>query len=126
MAMRQQRPVKYRMPRNADMIQTGKRHPFQWAYSVSFDQQGMLQGADIVLDADCGHSPDLSSGIVDRAMYHATNAYWFPDARIRPHHRRLNDVPHAAFRGFGGPQGMLGAVRCAQYQSNHLPFQGSG
>jgi len=107
-AVRQQCPVKYRMPRNADMIQTGKRHPFQWAYTVSFNDEGMLQDADIVLDADCGHSPDLSSGIVDRAMYHATNAYAFPRARIRAHHRRLNHVSHTAFRGFGGPQGMLG------------------
>ena len=107
-ALRTGRTVKYRMPRRDDMIQTGKRHPFEWHYHISFDDQGMLQQGDIQLEANCGHSPDLSSGIVDRAMYHATNAYAFQRVRIRAEHRRLNQVSHTAFRGFGGPQGMLG------------------
>ncbi len=107
-AQRQQCAVKYRMPRHADMVQTGKRHPFRWAYHVAHDAQGMLQAADIQLFADCGHSPDLSGGIVERAMFHATNAYAIPKVRIRGHHQRLHHVSHTAFRGFGGPQGMLG------------------
>ena len=99
-ARRLRRPAKYRMPRNADMIQTGKRHPFRWAYQISHDNDGLLLQADIELDGNCGHSPDLSSGIVDRAMFHATNAYAVPQAHIRAHHRMLNQVSHTAFRGF--------------------------
>ncbi|MEM9621816.1 MAG: xanthine dehydrogenase molybdopterin binding subunit [Pseudomonadota bacterium] len=107
-ALRQQRPVKYRMSRADDMIQTGKRHPFEWHYRIGFNDDGVLQHGDIELQANCGHSVDLSSGIVDRALFHATNAYAFEAVRLRAHHRRLNHVSHTAFRGFGGPQGMLG------------------
>ena len=108
LAQRTGRPVKYRMPRSDDMVQTGKRHGFEWHYNISFSDQGVLQQGDIQLEANCGHSPDLSSAIVDRAIYHATNAYAFEKVRIRAEHRRLHQVSHTAFRGFGGPQGMLG------------------
>ena len=107
-AQRTGRVVKYRMPRHDDMFQTGKRHAFQWRYDISFDGEGRLQHGDIELAANCGHSPDLSAGIVERAMFHATNAYSFAKVRVRGHHRRVNQVSHTAFRGFGGPQGMLG------------------
>ncbi|MEM7098037.1 MAG: xanthine dehydrogenase molybdopterin binding subunit [Pseudomonadota bacterium] len=107
-AKRNRCAVKYRMPRRDDMIQTGKRHPMQWCYKLSCDKAGVLKQGDIRLEANCGHSPDLSSGIVDRALYHATNCYAFESVRLRAEHRRLNQVSHTAFRGFGGPQGMLG------------------
>ena len=99
---------KCRLPRRDGMVMTGKRHPFDWHYRISFDQDGRLQNGDLELDGNCGHSPDLSGGIVERAMFHATNAYAFENLRVRGHHRRLNQVSHTAFRGFGGPQGMVG------------------
>ena len=107
-AIRLQTPVKYRVPRHDDMIQTGKRHAFEWRYEIGFDDAGLLRQADLVLHGNCGHSPDLSSGIMDRALFHATNAYFIPAARLAGHHRKLNQVSHTAFRGFGGPQGMIG------------------
>ena len=124
-AYRTGRTVRYRMPRHDDMHQTGKRHEFQWRYEISCTEQGELLQGDIDLVANCGHSPDLSAGIVERAMFHATNAYAFESVRVRGHYRRLNQVSHTAFRGFGGPQGMLGieaALDDIAYQLELDPF----
>lgn len=106
-ANRLQRPVKYRMPRHDDMLQTGKRHDFGSNYQLEFSSDGVLSSADITLNAKCGYSPDLSDGIVERAMFHANNGYFFPHARITGNRCKTNTVSNTAFRGFGGPQGML-------------------
>jgi len=108
-AVRQQRTVKYRMPRADDMVQTGKRHDFHNRYRIGFSRDGRLEAADIELSAMCGFSPDLSDGIVDRAMFHATNAYYVPHTTITGHRCRTHTVSNTAFRGFGGPQGMVTA-----------------
>lgn len=101
------RPVKYRMARADDMVMTGKRHDFHNRYHVGFDERGQLRGADIELAARCGYSPDLSDAVVDRAMFHADNAYFLDQARILGHRCKTNTVSNTAFRGFGGPQGMM-------------------
>ena len=101
------RAVKLRLPRADDMIMTGKRHPFENHYHIGFDEDGRLLGADITVIGNCGCSPDLSDAIVDRAMFHADNAYFLPAARITGHRAFTNTVSRTAFRGFGGPQGML-------------------
>ena len=107
LARRTGRAVKYRMPRHDDMLQTGKRHDFSADYALSCDKDGQLRSAEMTLSGLCGHSPDLSEGIVDRAMFHATNAYYVPHTDITGHRPRTNIVSNTAFRGFGGPQGML-------------------
>lgn len=107
LARRTGRAVKYRMPRHDDMVQTGKRHDFSADYALSCDKQGRLRSAQITLSGLCGHSPDLSEGIVDRAMFHATNAYYVPHTDVVGHRPRTHTVSNTAFRGFGGPQGML-------------------
>ena len=71
----------------------------------------MLAGVDVELNARCGHSADLSLGVNDRAMFHADNAYHYPAARIHSRRVRTDTVSNTAFRGFGGPQGMLAAER---------------
>lgn len=106
-ARRLGRAVKYRMPRQDDMVQTGKRHDFSARYQLACDSGGMLQSVSMTLSGKCGHSPDLSEGIVDRAMFHATNAYYTPHAQISGYRCRTDTVSNTAFRGFGGPQGML-------------------
>lgn len=106
-AHRSNRAVRYRMPRQDDFIQTGKRHDFDAAVSLSCDEQGVLSQADIRLAGLCGHSPDLSEGIVDRAMFHAMNGYYAPKVSITGYRCHTDTVSHTAFRGFGGPQGML-------------------
>ncbi|MCG7488467.1 xanthine dehydrogenase molybdopterin binding subunit [Vibrio sp. Of14-4] len=102
-----QRPTKLRLPRMEDMIITGKRHPFYNQYKVGFNDEGIIEGVDIVVSGDCGYSPDLSSSIVDRAMFHSDNAYYLGAASVTGHRCMTNKASNTAFRGFGGPQGMM-------------------
>ncbi|MFK8048960.1 MAG: xanthine dehydrogenase molybdopterin binding subunit [Halioglobus sp.] len=101
------RAVKMRLARADDMTTTGKRHHFAIEYRVGFDETGKLLGLDMDLSGGCGISPDLSDAIVDRAMFHADNAYFLPAAHIKGHRVKTNTVSNTAFRGFGGPQGMV-------------------
>ena len=101
------RPAKLRLPRDADMIVTGKRHGFLVRYDAGFDGDGRLAGVRIDLYAHCGHNADLSPPVLTRALCHADNAYFLPHARLRGFLCRTNTVSNTAFRGFGGPQGML-------------------
>ncbi|MCZ6828305.1 MAG: xanthine dehydrogenase molybdopterin binding subunit [Gammaproteobacteria bacterium] len=101
------RAVKLRLARADDMTATGKRHHFMSKYRVGFDRNGQIHGLDLSLSGGCGMSPDLSDAIVDRAMFHADNAYFLPAAHIEGHRVKTHTVSNTAFRGFGGPQGML-------------------
>lgn len=105
------RPAKVRLDRDDDMAMTGKRHDFRMDYRAKIDAAGRI-GA-VVLDqyARCGHSVDLSIGICDRAMFHADNAYYFPDVTINSRRLKTDTVSNTAFRGFGGPQGVVAAER---------------
>lgn len=107
MAHKTGRAVKLRLPRKDDMVMTGKRHAFSNRYRIGIDEQGQILAADIELVANCGHSADLSDAIVDRAMFHADNAYYLPEVVIDGHRCFSNQVSHTAYRGFGGPQGMM-------------------
>lgn len=107
LATRNKCAVKLRLPRSQDMSATGKRHPFENHFEVGADSNGLIQGARIVINGNCGHSPDLSDAIVDRAMFHCDNAYFLGDCLVEGHRCRTNQVSHTAFRGFGGPQGMI-------------------
>ena len=106
-AHRLNRPIKIRLARQDDMVMTGKRHDFLNRYTVGFDQQGKLMGADIMVAGKCGYSPDLSDAIVDRAMFHSDNAYNFQDSTVVGHRCKTHTVSNTAFRGFGGPQGTV-------------------
>ncbi len=101
------RPTKMRLPRMEDMSITGKRHPFYVEYDVGFDDDGLLHGIQIELAGNCGYSPDLSGSIVDRAMFHSDNAYYLGNATINGHRCKTNTASNTAYRGFGGPQGMV-------------------
>ncbi|MDF2642958.1 MAG: xdhB [Pseudomonas sp.] len=100
-------PTKMRLQRTEDMQMTGKRHPFYVEYDVGFDDDGRLHGIQLDLAGNCGYSPDLSGSIVDRAMFHADNAYYLGDATINGHRCKTNTASNTAYRGFGGPQGMV-------------------
>mgnify|MGYP000067039662 CR=1 FL=1 len=101
------RAVKFKLARMDDMIMTGKRHPFENNYSVGFDNNGQIKGINIEVNGNCGYSPDLSDAIVDRAMFHSDNAYFLDQASVTGNRCKLNTVSHTAYRGFGGPQGMM-------------------
>ncbi len=101
------RVVKFKLARMDDMVMTGKRHPFENNYTVGFDSKGQIKGINIEVNGNCGFSPDLSSAIVDRAMFHSDNAYFLDQASVTGNRCKLNTVSHTAYRGFGGPQGMM-------------------
>lgn len=114
------RPVKYRLSRPDDMVQTGKRHDFYNTYDIGFDDDGLIHGTDIMVAGRCGYSPDLSDAIVDRAMFHADNAYFLDQARVVGHRCKTHTVSNTAFRGFGGPQGMMVIEQAMDDIARHL------
>ncbi|MGY5453032.1 xanthine dehydrogenase molybdopterin binding subunit [Agarivorans sp. MS3-6] len=101
------KPVKMRLPRSIDMAVTGKRHPFYNRYQLGLSTDGLIESAKLEVNGLCGHSPDLSDAIVDRAMFHSDNAYSLNKAEVVGHRLKTDTVSHTAFRGFGGPQGMI-------------------
>ncbi|WP_428543440.1 xanthine dehydrogenase molybdopterin binding subunit [Profundibacter sp.] len=105
------RPCKIRYDRDDDMVITGKRHDFRVDYQVGFDDEGRISGIEFTQYARCGWSQDLSLPVADRAMLHADNAYHLPDIRITSHRLRTNTQSATAYRGFGGPQGIVGVER---------------
>jgi xanthine dehydrogenase large subunit len=107
LATKTRRPVKLRLDRDADMLITGKRHHFIADYEVGFDDDGRLLGLTATLAAGCGYSADLSGPVVDRAICHLDNAYFLEHVEIVAHLCKTHTVSNTAFRGFGGPQGML-------------------
>ncbi len=102
-----QRPVKLRLDRDEDFMITGKRHPFAYDYTVGFDSAGLITGLKLTLLANCGFSADLSGPVADRAIFHSDNAYFLSDVVIDSYRCKTNTQSHTAFRGFGGPQGVI-------------------
>ena len=105
------RPVKCVYDRDDDFMLTGKRHDFRIDYRVGFDERGLILGIEFDHAVRCGMSFDLSQPIADRAMFHADNAYYLPHATIVSRRLKTHTQSNTAFRGFGGPQGMLGMER---------------
>ena len=105
------RAVKIRPDRDDDMIITGKRHDFVVDYDVGYDDNGVIHALDATFAARCGFSSDLSGPVTDRALFHADNCYFYENVRLASRPMMTNTVSNTAFRGFGGPQGMLGGER---------------
>ncbi len=101
------RAVKLRLDRDEDFMVTGKRHPFAYAYDVGFDDTGRITGLKLQMAANCGFSADLSGPVADRAVFHSDNAYYLSDVEIASYRCKTNTQSHTAFRGFGGPQGVI-------------------
>lgn len=117
------RPAKMRLARRDDMRITGKRHPFFVRYEVGFDDEGRFCGVKIDLAGNCGYSLDLSGSIVDRAMFHADNAYYLGDARVTGYRCRTNLASNTAYRGFGGPQGMVAIEQIIEAIARHRQLE---
>ena len=99
---------------------TGKRHDFTADYDVGFDGEGRIEGIRIDLASRCGATVDLSLAINDRAMFHADNCYYLPAVEIVSHRLKTHTVSNTAFRGFGGPQGMMAIERVMDAIAAHL------
>ncbi|TDL74840.1 xanthine dehydrogenase molybdopterin binding subunit [Palleronia sediminis] len=113
------RPVKIRPDRDDDMTATGKRHDFVIDYEVGFDDSGRILAMSGDFAARCGYSSDLSGPVTDRALFHADNAYFYPHVLLNSHPMKTNTVSNTAFRGFGGPQGMIAAERIIEEIAYH-------
>jgi len=101
------RPVRCRLSRHLDMRLTGKRHPFQVRYTVGFSGEGLLEALKLELYSDGGWSLDLSEAILYRALFHSDNCYFIPHMEVTGRVCKTHVTSHTAFRGFGGPQGMV-------------------
>jgi xanthine dehydrogenase large subunit len=105
------RPARMRYDRDDDMVITGKRHDLRITYRAGIDAEGRILGLEFTHLIRCGWSQDLSLPVADRAMLHADNCYHLPHIRIESHRLKTNTCSATAYRGFGGPQGMVGIER---------------
>ena len=106
-AWKTKRPVRVRLTRELDIAITGKRHPYLAKYAAGFSPDGRLQAMRVELFSDGGWSLDLSEPIMWRSMFHIDNAYKLPAVEVAGRVCRTHKTSQTAFRGFGGPQGML-------------------
>jgi xanthine dehydrogenase large subunit len=111
---------KMRYDRDDDMVITGKRHDFRITYRAGFDDTGRISGVEFVQYTRGGWAQDLTLPVADRAMLHADNAYLLPNARIESHRLKTNMQSATAFRGFGGPQGVVGIERVIDHIAHQL------
>ncbi len=120
LAARCGKPVKLRLRRDDDMIATGKRHDFLFRYRIGFDETGRIDSAIIDMATRSGNVADLSAGVVARALCHGNNAYYIPNVIFRGWPCKTNTVSNTAFRGFGGPQGMLAIETAMEHIARDL------
>jgi xanthine dehydrogenase large subunit len=102
-----ERPVSLRLNRTQDITMTGKRHPFLATWEVGFDEDKQICALRATLTSNGGWSLDLSEPVLARALCHIDNAYWIPNIHVRGRVAKTNRASNTAFRGFGGPQGMI-------------------
>jgi len=114
------RPVRIKLQRSLDMQMTGKRHPFVARYDVGFASDGTLAALAVELYADAGWSTDLSPPVLMRAMVHVDNAYFIPHVAVTGWLCKTHLASNTAFRGFGGPQGMLVGEEVIDRVARHL------
>jgi xanthine dehydrogenase large subunit len=101
------RPVKIILRRDEDMAMTGKRHPYSSDYRLGLDGDGKFVAFEVTYYQNSGAAADLSTAIMERTLFHATNSYYIPNVRATGMCCRTNLPPFTAFRGFGGPQAMF-------------------
>ena len=114
------KPVRVQLDRDVDMAATGKRHPFYGEYEVGFDGEGRLTAARARLVSDGGWALDLSESILDRALFHLDNCYYIPAVEFVGQVGKTNNCSHTAYRGFGGPQGMVYIEEMMDRVARHL------
>lgn len=111
------RPVSINIERDVDMSITGQRHAFKFNYKAGMSKDGMLNYLDVQLYSNGGCSLDLSLPVMDRALFHVDNVYHWPSLKARGSICRTNQPSHTAFRGFGGPQGIIVSEMAMQHLS---------
>lgn len=119
-ALKTKRPARVILTKDDDMCVTGKRHPFQNKYKVSFNNDGTITGMKVELFSNGGAAADLSTSILERAMLHSDNSYYIPNVEIYGRICKTNLPPNTAFRGFGGPQGTLNMENIIEEVAQYL------
>lgn len=110
------RPVKLILPRHDDMIMTGKRNPYSSDFKIGLKKDGRIIAYEVSFYQNAGAAADLSPSVLDRTLFHCTNAYYIPNVKATGYCCRTNLPPNTAFRGFGGPQGKF-VIECAIYKA---------
>mmetsp|Transcript_4472 Transcript_4472/g.11222 ORF Transcript_4472/g.11222 Transcript_4472/m.11222 type:complete len:1333 (-) Transcript_4472:294-4292(-) len=106
-AKKLRKPVRISLDRDQDMCITGQRHPFKTTYKCAYTPDGKIVAVDVKLWSNGGMSLDLSRPVLERALFHVENSYGIPNVRVRGRVCRTNLPSNTAFRGFGGPQGIV-------------------
>lgn len=119
-AKKVKRPVRCILSREEDMVMSGTRHPFLGKYKVGFTDQGKLISLDLKMYANAGYSHDLSIAVLERSLTHVDNAYKIPNMNLYGRLCKTNTASNTAFRGFGGPQGMMVAEQYITHVANYL------
>ncbi|EAX94939.1 aldehyde oxidase and xanthine dehydrogenase, putative [Trichomonas vaginalis G3] len=119
-ALKVKRPVRLSLDRQIDMATIGQRHPCETKYKVGFNNDGTIQAVELDIFFDCGWSLDLSIAVTDRALFHSDSSYYIPNLRTRSHLCKTNTITGTAFRGFGGPQGMISMETVVEHVAREL------
>jgi xanthine dehydrogenase large subunit len=119
-AVKTRRPVRVRLTRALDMALTGKRHPYLARYTAGFAADGRIEALRLQLYSDGGWSLDLSEPVMWRSLFHCDNAYFLPTVDAVGRVCRTHKTSQTAFRGFGGPQGMVVIEEIMAHASRHL------
>eukprot|EP00468_Gymnochlora_sp_CCMP2014_P000995 CAMPEP_0167740308 /NCGR_PEP_ID=MMETSP0110_2-20121227/202_1 /TAXON_ID=629695 /ORGANISM="Gymnochlora sp., Strain CCMP2014" /LENGTH=1376 /DNA_ID=CAMNT_0007624181 /DNA_START=571 /DNA_END=4701 /DNA_ORIENTATION=+ len=118
------RPVRIITDRNVDMQTSGQRHAFKGFYKVGFNSDGKLVFMDVKLYSNAGWCQDLSIPVMHRGLFHIDNVYWIPHVRAHGFVCKTNMPSHTAFRGFGGPQGLMVCEAAMDHVARHLGMPG--
>ncbi|XP_011496328.1 PREDICTED: xanthine dehydrogenase [Ceratosolen solmsi marchali] len=119
-AHRLRKPVRCMLDRDEDMMMSGTRHPFLHKYKVGFTNNGLINAIEIHIYSNVGYSLDLSTSVLDRAMFHFENSYKIPAVKVYGYLCKTNLPSNTAFRGFGGPQGMFAAEHIIRHIADYL------
>jgi xanthine dehydrogenase/oxidase len=119
-AAKTKRPVRCMLNRDEDIATSGQRHPFLGSWKVGVMDDGRIIALDADVFCNAGWSQDLSAAVLDRSLSHIDNCYMIPSVDVRGRICKTNTVSNTAYRGFGGPQGMLIAESFIEEVSDRL------
>lgn len=106
-AFKLKKPIKLVLSREDDLRMTGKRHPYSSDYKIGLSKENKILAYEVTFYQNAGAVADLSTAVLERTLFHATNSYYIPNVKATGISCKTNLPPNTAFRGFGGPQGMF-------------------
>jgi CO/xanthine dehydrogenase Mo-binding subunit len=101
------RPVKIVWTRQESIIGHGKRHPTVMRAKWGATREGKLVAAQIEIIGDAGAYMYTTNKVLGNAAITTTGPYAIPNVHADVYGVYTNNVPSAAFRGFGAPQGLF-------------------